>query len=93
MNRDLIAYIAAITLITGLAIPAQLLAQQPSYKLIDVGTFGGPLSNLNDGNDGNNSVTVVNNRGTLAGWADTPTPDQFPAFCFDDNCFVSHAFR
>ena len=93
MNRDLIAYIAAITLITGLAIPAQLLAQQPSYKLIDVGTFGGPLSNLNDGNDGNNSVTVVNNRGTLAGWADTPTPDPFPAFCFDDNCFVSHAFR
>ena len=93
MNRNLIAYIAAITLVTGLAIPAQLLAQQPSYKLIDVGTFGGPLSNLNDGNDGNNSVTVVNNRGTLAGWADTPTPDQFPAFCFDDNCFVSHAFR
>jgi probable HAF family extracellular repeat protein len=93
VNRDLIAYIAAITLITGLAIPAQLSAQQPSYKLIDVGTFGGPQSYLNDGNDGNNSATALSNRGTLAGWADTPTPDPFPAFCFEDDCFVSHAFQ
>jgi probable HAF family extracellular repeat protein len=63
------------------------------YKLIDLGTFGGPQSYLNDGNDGNNSATVLDNRGAIAGWADTPTPDPFPVFCFDDDCFVSHAFQ
>ncbi|HVO81049.1 MAG TPA: hypothetical protein VMT28_09970 [Terriglobales bacterium] len=63
------------------------------YRLIDLGTFGGPQSYLNDENDGNNSATVLNNRGAIAGWADTPTPDPFPAFCFDEDCFVSHAFR
>lgn len=67
--------------------------QHPRYKLIDMGTFGGPQSYLNDGNDGNNSATVLNNRGAIAGWADTSTPDPFPAFCFDDDCFVSHAFQ
>jgi probable HAF family extracellular repeat protein len=70
-----------------------LLAQQPHYKLIDVGTFGGPQSYLNDGNDGNNGATELNNRGTLAGWADTTTADPFPSFCFEDDCFVSHAFQ
>ena len=92
MKKNISAYITAITLIT-LAIPAHLLAQQPRYKLIDVGTFGGPQSYLNNGNGGNNSATALNNRGTLGGWADTPTPDPFPAFCFDDDCFVSHAFQ
>jgi uncharacterized membrane protein len=27
------------------------------------------------------------------GWADTSTPDPYPAFCFNPDCFVSHAFR
>jgi len=90
-NRS--AYIGAIALFAVLNIVSEALAQQPHYKLIDVGTLGGPQSYLNDGNDGNNSATVLNNRGTLAGWADTPTPDPFPSFCYDDDCFVSHAFQ
>lgn len=93
MKTNLVAYIAAVTLITASATPTRLLAQRPHYKLIDVGTFGGPQSYLNDGNDGNNRATMLNNRGTLAGWADTPAADPFPSFCFEDDCFVSHAFQ
>jgi probable HAF family extracellular repeat protein len=83
--------------IATLAILASLgtsqLSAQHRYKLIDMGTLGGPQSYLNDGNGGNNAVGVLTNRGTVAGWADTLTPDPFPAFCFDDDCYVSHAFQ
>jgi probable HAF family extracellular repeat protein len=42
----------------------------------------------------NNYSPVLNNRGMVAGWADT-SPDPFPAFCFneEDPCFLSHAFE
>lgn len=91
--KTLSGYITALAL-TGLMIPSQLSAQQPRYKLIDMGTFGGPQSYVNDGNQGNNAVDIVNNRGALVGWADTSTPDPFPSdFCFNEDCFVSHAFQ
>ena len=52
------------------------------YKLIDVGTFGGP----------NSAETVefpfVNDTGMVVGFADTPTPDPF-----SPGAFLSHAFR
>jgi probable HAF family extracellular repeat protein len=57
------------------------------YKLVDLGTFGGPRSYLNFG------AEVLDNRGTVAGYADTPTPDPFPSSCFNPDCFVSHAFQ
>jgi probable HAF family extracellular repeat protein len=62
------------------------------YRLVDIGTFGGPASDLNTGNDGGFSVNIVNNQGALAGWADTATPDPYPSYCFYD-CYVTHAFR
>jgi probable HAF family extracellular repeat protein len=62
------------------------------YRLVDVGTFGGPASDLNTGGDGGFSVNIVNNQAALAGWADTATPDPFPSYCFYD-CHVTHAFR
>jgi hypothetical protein len=87
-----------MTLFAALAIPAGLAAQEQQqqeskkeharYKLIDLGTFGGPASYFPNGFDG-----FLNNHGTAAGWADTSTPDPFPAFCFNPDCFVSHAFR
>jgi probable HAF family extracellular repeat protein len=64
--------------------------QYHHYQLIDVGTFGGPQSFL--GNNDSNAATVVNQQGTLAGFADTPMPDPFPSFCFGD-CYVEHAFQ
>jgi probable HAF family extracellular repeat protein len=62
------------------------------YQLVDIGTFGGPASDLNTGNDGGLSVNIVNNQGALAGWADTATPDPYPSYCFYD-CYATHAFR
>src|SRR6516162_3212338 len=85
----------AMTLIATLPIPVQLAGQEQlegkghhRFKLIDLGTFGGPASYFPNGFDG-----FLNNRGTATGWADTSTPDPNPGFCSNLDCFVSHAFR
>src|SRR3974390_3024683 len=90
--------IAVITLLAALAMPLGLAAQDDAspakkpqhhhYKLVDLGTFGGPASYFSNGFDG-----ILNNRGTAAGWADTSTPDPYPPFCFNPDCFESHTFQ
>jgi probable HAF family extracellular repeat protein len=66
------------------------------YKLIDLGTFGGPLNYIN-GNDllvpYMGPAQNVNDAGTLIGWADTSTSDPYSPFCFNGDCYVSHAFQ
>jgi probable HAF family extracellular repeat protein len=61
------------------------------YKLIDMGTFGGPKSGVN----GEPSVQVINNEGTVVGTADTsmltPVPGGFNPIGRTD-FFISHAF-
>jgi hypothetical protein len=47
-SRTLILF-SGITLFAALAIPVQLVAQHTRYKLIDIGTFGGPQSFINHG--------------------------------------------
>lgn len=98
MKRNLVT---AITSLTVCSISVFSLAQtQPAppdeqpysqYRLVDLGTFGGPQSYVPDGLDVT-QVKILNNEGTFAGWADTSTPDPYPDFCFED-CFVAHAFR
>ncbi len=88
-SRKLIC-VAAITF-TVLAISLQLAAQQEAkhhhYKLIDVGTFGGP-----GGGICNPSCPSLNNQGGLVGASATSTPDPFaPNMCFFD-CFVTLGF-
>ena len=99
MKKNLAIYITALALFATLAIPVQLAAQGKQanhhkhhhYQLVDIGTFGGPQSyTFASFSIQNNSI--LNNRGTLAGLADTSTPDPFPNFCFND-CYVSHAFQ
>src|SRR5712692_8075844 len=80
--------ITAITLFAALALPLQLAAQHTRYKLIDIGTFGGPASYFSAGDVGE---LVLNDRGMLAGAADTATPD--PDCLNGGDCFVTHAFR
>jgi probable HAF family extracellular repeat protein len=93
--------------LTSFELPAQELpaARHHHYKLIKVGTFGGPLNHLST-HDYLNSTYIgasqdLNNAGTLTGWADTSAPDPNasvnPGFCFnppaaDGICYVSHAF-
>ena len=92
-----ITFSAALALLfAALALPGRLAAQHNQganpthhhYKLIDLGTFGGPTSYFTNGFDG-----ILNNHGTAAGWADTSTPDPVPSFCYNPDCFVSHAFQ
>lgn len=62
--------------------------EHPRYKLVDLGTFGGPASYFSNGLDG-----ILNDRGTAVGFANTPDPDPFNPFCVAPNCFATHAFR
>jgi probable HAF family extracellular repeat protein len=77
--------LTALALISAFALSVPLAAQQARYRLIDLGTFGGPASYFSNGFDG-----ILNNHGAAAGWANTSTPDPF---CFTaPNCFATHAF-
>src|ERR1041385_4727211 len=76
----LIAGLVALPLITHAG-------QHPRYKLIDLGTFGGPSSRVED------SQRVCNNRGAVIGVADTASPDPFNPNCASPNCVVQHAFK
>src|SRR5450755_923970 len=70
--------------------------QHHQYRLVDLAsTFGGPQSyfNLGSGYDITGHSSLANRRGTVAGFADTSTPDPFPTFCFNADCYVSHAFK
>jgi hypothetical protein len=90
VKKNLFAYITAITLIAILALPTRLTAQA-RYRVVDMGTFGGPQGFLFE------QTQVLNNQGVLTGWLDTSTPDpNFPQLsnCFNPgDCFFSHAFQ
>jgi probable HAF family extracellular repeat protein len=78
-----------MTALNSLLLPIHLAAQYPRYKLMDLGTFGGPNSFF----AGPNPVAQdVNNHGLAMGAADTPAPDPYYPNCFGD-CFVQHAFK
>jgi uncharacterized membrane protein len=55
------------------------------YKLIDLGTLGGP--NSSEGN----TVPIVNNQVAVTGGSDTLLTD--PNCVFPPNCLAQHAFR
>ena len=96
MQIRLVKYMSAAVLLLTLGSLAHLSAQNqpseqaqqkqlPRYRLIDLGTFGGPASYFQNGFDG-----ILNNHGTAAGFANTSVPDPV---CFVPNCFATHAFR
>jgi hypothetical protein len=99
----------AATTFALMAISLQLAAQEyharhHHYKLIDMGTFGGPQSYLNGFEYSTfSSVQNLYKIGTLAGWADSPKLDPYRLsgnsygnFCFNYDgspCHVSRAFQ
>jgi probable HAF family extracellular repeat protein len=93
-----ITLIITVVVLAALALPVRLAAQKQKehhhYKVIDIATLGGPESHFNpgSGNDFTPFASVLNNAGTVAGFADTATSDPFQPFCFW-NCAVDHAFR
>jgi probable HAF family extracellular repeat protein len=93
VKKNLTMYITTLTLLAALTVPVQLAAQDNAspnhkakhhhYKLIDVGTFGGPSSLFS-----NPDSRAINNRGTATGFADTSIPDPYCVY----DCLVNHAF-
>ena len=90
MKIRISALALALTLALTAVVPLQLAAQHTRYRLIDLGTLGGPQSYVNI--PPVSYAKVLNNNGTVVGWADTSSPDPFPDFCFDEDCFLAHAF-
>jgi len=85
------ALVTAMTIPTGLAAQDDAVqskkAQHHHYKLMDIGTFGGPQSFFQTDSG------VLNNAGVLAGWSDT-TVRQSPQFCFyPGDGFASDSFE
>lgn len=94
MKSRFLMLLAAITLFAALAMPLRLAAQDKKdhhkhhhYKLIDIGTFGGPDSLVPE------LQRIINSRGTVVGGADTSTPDPNAPNCFDPECFVQHTVQ
>ena len=85
--------ITLVVLLAALALPIQLAAQQTRYKLIDLGTFGGPASLIAQAAGPQNPARALTSRGVVVGQAETATPDQFSPDCFNPYCLASHAFR
>jgi probable HAF family extracellular repeat protein len=94
--------IIALALFVALAVPIQLAAQDQhkdtqeghathrQYRLIDLGTFGGPNATFVTQGIG---AQFLSNRGVLTGSADTSTPDPNTPNCLSSDCFITHAFK
>ena len=112
MKSRIWTLIAAIALFAAVAVPDQLVAEDSQdhkdphhhYKVIDMGTFGGPSSyydtlSLSDRFPGfadpDGFARVINQHGLIVGWADTSTPDPDPSYCLVPgyDCYVAHAFQ
>src|SRR5579859_2854901 len=63
--------------------------EHPRYKLIDLGTLGGPKY---DPDFSGFPPRLLNEQGTVVGGMDTAVPDPLCSF-FSSDCFVSHAFQ
>jgi probable HAF family extracellular repeat protein len=92
VKKNLSSRVMAITLLAALAIPVQLSTQHfAHYKFYDLGTFGGPQSFVSAPSP---FARVLNNQGTVVGWADTSTADPYGSpFCLNPECNVVHAFQ
>lgn len=104
MKSRTLTYITLITLFAALAIPVRLAAQDNQnhtknehhhYKLIDMGTFGGPTSSIAYPF----FLGTLNNQGLTVGWSATSaptTPTSSPVICggLDGLVpFITHTFQ
>jgi probable HAF family extracellular repeat protein len=80
--------------LVAVVLPFHLRAQHTRYKLIDLGTLGGPSSAIapTDFGGGENPGRGLTNDGVIVGPAETTMADPFVPNCASPDCFVSHAF-
>jgi probable HAF family extracellular repeat protein len=91
-----VAVILVATLATSRWLAAQVQTEEHSkkehhhYKLIDLGTLGGPHSYGSVNGDG---FQLLNNSGVVASYADLAAPDPNAPNCYVPDCSQAHAFR
>ncbi len=90
MRQNLTASIAAVALFAALALPLQLKAEHSRYRVIDIGTLGGPSSYKSVNAPG---YQIINNSGVISASGDTSSPDPNAPNCYFPDCFVAHATR
>lgn len=98
MKSKTFTFATTLSLLATLAIPVYLAAQDTAtqnhapkhhhYKLIDLGTLGGPNSSVTFG--GYTSKTL-DSQGTVVGFSDTSTTD--PYCLLYPDCFVNRSFQ
>jgi probable HAF family extracellular repeat protein len=90
--------IAGVSLLAGLVAPTVVASQddlKPNnarhhhYKVVDIGTFGGPNSSYLQGFP---EGRMLNNSGAVVGAGDTSTPDPL-CVAFDFDCYVAYGFK
>jgi hypothetical protein len=89
----LVIFLVITEALVGLIVPARLTSQEQltkhhRYRVIDLGTFGGPGSFLNDEGDAVNKPGVAVG-GSQTGIADLPDSNPFPC---GPGGFIYHAF-
>jgi probable HAF family extracellular repeat protein len=77
-DMKLATSVCATILLAMLTLPIPVAAQHSRYKLIDIGTLGGPSGGL-QGN-GLGTSHFINSSGTVVGSSETSIPDVFHAF-------------
>jgi probable HAF family extracellular repeat protein len=100
MKSKTLPWTIGMTLCAALAMPVWLAAQDQAqeyrkkelhhYKLIDLGTLGGPSAYRSVNAPG---YQIINNAGVIAFAADTTMLDPNAPNCFLLDCFVGHAAR
>lgn len=97
MNRNfaMSSKIFAVFALTALALAQEQTAAVPGrhhiprYRLVDLGTLGGPISYGGLNGDG---FRLLNDSGGVASHADLAVPDPNASFgCYDADCFQAHA--
>jgi probable HAF family extracellular repeat protein len=88
-------YLALSVFVTSVLFSICVEAQNPAsttairYRVIDLGTLGGPVSYGSLNGDGSGQL---NDAGEVSFYADPPTPDPNASFfCYDLDCFQAHA--
>jgi uncharacterized membrane protein len=82
--------IAAILLAVSLTAATPLAAQQPRFRLVDIGTLGGLHSY---GSINGTGFRLLNDSGIVESFADTAMPDPNAPNCAVTDCSLAHAFR
>jgi len=89
MPTEMRARIAAILLIASLIAATPLAAQQPRFRLVDLGTLGDPHSYASPNGSG---FLLLNDSGRVAASADLAHPDPNASFfCYNPDCYQTHA--